>query len=574
MLRRKPLRSLLATMVLVLITVMTASPVPAGYGDHDGPYDEAGIAATDPRIKGWATGVADLVRPDGATFGAAEDVLGAPGGTFDTVSLGDGGRITVTFDTAIANGPGPDLAVWENGHVSAQPGTEGLLFAELMFVEVSSDGVHFTRFPSVNLIPPDQAAGGFGVIDPTYVFNVAGKHPNGNGEDQGTPFDLSDLLDAPGVVSDAVDLTNIRYVRLIDVVGDGSTYDSLGNPMWDPYPTPFGTGGADADAVGILNEPRENQPPDPPVPALPEDGETGVSVSPTLLTDAFSDPDAALGEYHLKSEWQVATSPDFDSGMVFQVQSHTSLTSICLPTAVLASDSVYYWRVRFSDSYGTASGWSQTSSFTTTDDVDEDGIPDGQELDASDPSDYSVDLNQDLTPDVNQLSSRFKALHSVVDQAYLALETPAGVSIEHVESVDPETLPASQSRPDSFFLGLVGFRLTVAQPGGTALVTVYFSRAVPEGYFWYKYDASAGWHLIEDAAFSVDRTTVSVNVTDGGPGDADGVVNGVIIDPAGAGETASRSATSTSPAREVSAGGVGGCFINTCLRELTRALRR
>ncbi|MBW2108571.1 MAG: hypothetical protein JRI36_07910 [Deltaproteobacteria bacterium] len=562
MLFKKTLRLLVGT--IVLITVAMSSLALAGYGDHDGPYDEPGIHATDPEIKGWATGVADSSRPDGVNFGAPGNVLGAPGGTFDTYSLGDGGHITVMFDPPIANGPGPDFAVWENGHVSIQPGTEGLLFAELMFVEVSSDGVHFIRFPSVNLIPDDQVPGGFGVIDPTYVLNVAGKHPNGNGEDQGTPFDLDDLLEDPKVLSDEVDLTHIRYVRLVDVIGDGSTTDSQGNPMWDPYPTPFGTGGADPDAVGVLNEPRENSPPEPPELVFPEDGEAEVSASPTLVAGAFFDVDTDLGEYHLKSEWQVATSPVFDSGIAFQVQSHTSLTSILLPAALLDPDTHYFWRVRFFDSYGVSSAWSEVFSFTTAEHVDAAGIPEDQQLDPSDPEDVRVDLNQDDTPDVNQLSGCFKVFRTVVGQGYMALGTPPDVTIEHVEARDPALLPDSQAKPDTFVLSLISFRVTVSHPGDSASLVVYFSQPIPENYQWYKYDASQGWYVFPGAVFSVDRVSVRVNVKDGGTGDADGVANGVIIDPAGAGATTSISAASTASARQVSAGGVGGCFINVC----------
>lgn len=246
----------------------------SAYGDHDGPYGEDdGIhggnrlyeydpenpdAGTypppDPRIKGWAVSIVDSWRPDGITSGTPDLVLGQPGGTFDAWSMGDGGWITVSFDQVIANRSGYDFAIWENGFISRQAGNQGLLWAELMFVEVSTDGLNFCRFPSINLIPAAPPLGGFGCIDPTYVHNVAGKHPNGNdGRDEGTPFDLDDLAEDPLVIDGTVNLHHIRYVKLIDVIGDGSTFDSQGNPMLDPYPTPFGTGGADLDAVAILN---------------------------------------------------------------------------------------------------------------------------------------------------------------------------------------------------------------------------------------------------------------------------------------------------------------------------------
>lgn len=128
------------------------------YGDWDGPYSEdewihggnqlspENYPPMDHRIKGWATEVVDYWRPEGLTHGTPEIVLGQPGGTFHVFSLGDSGWITVGFDQVIRNGEGADFAVWENGFI--EWGT-GLLWAELMFVEVSTAGNDFARFPSV-----------------------------------------------------------------------------------------------------------------------------------------------------------------------------------------------------------------------------------------------------------------------------------------------------------------------------------------------------------------------------------------------------------------------------------------
>ena len=54
-----------------------------------------------------------------------------------------------------------------------------------------------------------------------------------------------------------VNVNDIRYVRIIDVIGSinpalGSR-DSLGNLINDPYPTAFGSGGFDLNGVGVLN---------------------------------------------------------------------------------------------------------------------------------------------------------------------------------------------------------------------------------------------------------------------------------------------------------------------------------
>jgi hypothetical protein len=203
----------------------------------------------------WATAVESLDRgpqdinvPGSplASAGAAENALGAAtGDPANTVSLGDGGSITLVFDAAIHNGPGDDLAVFENAFFDFFG-----LFAEFAYVEVASNGVDFAEFPTetVNTI----AVGSFESIDPTDWFGVAGRHP----ALVGTGFDLADLAGDPLVLSGDVDLMDIRYVRLTDVIGDGSTTTTSGTPLYDPYTTPFAVGGFDVDAVGVLHAPE------------------------------------------------------------------------------------------------------------------------------------------------------------------------------------------------------------------------------------------------------------------------------------------------------------------------------
>ena len=60
------------------------------------------------------------------------------------------------------------------------------------------------------------------------------------------------------------------------------------------------------------------------------------------------------------------------------------------------------------------------------------------------------------------------------------------------------------------------------------------------------------------AAISADRQSVTVEVKDGDYGDADGVTNGIIIDPSGLSP-----APAVSTAGGGGGGGGGGCFIST-----------
>jgi len=228
-----------------------------GYAPAVGQPGSTAIAAGDPGFVEWASGytnfspgLQDISNPSLglASFGTPANALGhadvdlSTGFTSPVVSLGDGGSITLTFDKPITNGPGPDLAVFENSFSDT--------FLELAFVEVSSDGQHFFRFPSVSLTPTSSQVGSFGTLDPTNLNNLAGKYRGG----YGTPFDLSDLL---GITDPNLNLNNITEVRVVDVVGSinplYASHDSLGNVVNDPWPTPFASSGFDLDAVGVLN---------------------------------------------------------------------------------------------------------------------------------------------------------------------------------------------------------------------------------------------------------------------------------------------------------------------------------
>ena len=60
--------------------------------------------------------------------------------------------------------------------------------------------------------------------------------------------DLSFLTDTSGLL----DTYNIRWVRIVDIVGDGSYFDTSGDIIYDPYPT-TGSAGFDLDAIGVLH---------------------------------------------------------------------------------------------------------------------------------------------------------------------------------------------------------------------------------------------------------------------------------------------------------------------------------
>ncbi len=156
------------------------------------------------------------------------------------LSLGDGGWAVVYFPTPIEDQDGFDFAVYENSFSHD--------FLELAFVEVSSDGINFFRFPASSQTQTQYQVGTFGLLQATQINNLAGKYKGM----YGVPFDLSVLPDTSLLNKDSV-----HYVRIVDVVGSinpafGSR-DHSGRIINDPFPTDFPSGGFDLDAVAALN---------------------------------------------------------------------------------------------------------------------------------------------------------------------------------------------------------------------------------------------------------------------------------------------------------------------------------
>lgn len=254
--------------IYILLLLLAAFLADAGYYADGFPYAPgAGAPGTtaihkdDPSFVAWADGYEDYLfgthlapnwKTPAKALGQAEGLVG------EVVSLGRGGSITLTLAAGIRNGSGADFAVFENGFEDT--------FLELAYVEVSSDGTNFVRFPGYSFTPDPVDA--FGEINPTYVTGFAGKYRQA----YGAPFDLDDLQRAydsqlagktdfsPAFASallaafPLLDLQHVTHVRLVDVLGDGSMFDAAGFAVYDPYPT-TASAGFDLDAVGVINQP-------------------------------------------------------------------------------------------------------------------------------------------------------------------------------------------------------------------------------------------------------------------------------------------------------------------------------
>ncbi|MDR6966189.1 hypothetical protein J2X31_000182 [Flavobacterium arsenatis] len=236
---------------LVFFLFFCLSAKAQSYPPEAGTVGSTAIFKDSPLYVAWATGIivergyVNKSNPNlivsgsnKATFGSPSDAIGFPDG--NVVSLGDEGFAIATFAQPIYDGEGFDFAVFENG---------GPSFLELAFVEVSSDGINFFRFPAHSETQTTTQIGSFGTPSAPYLHNLAGKYAG----QYGTPFDLSELED-----NILLDKNQITHVKIIDVVGSidplYATYDSFGNAVNESFPTPFNSCGFDLQAVGVINQ--------------------------------------------------------------------------------------------------------------------------------------------------------------------------------------------------------------------------------------------------------------------------------------------------------------------------------
>ena len=221
--------------LISLVALFATMTVSAQFDGAVGTEGCQAINISNPRIQSWALGVEVTRGLQGnsqtnyASYGKPYNAQGCPDSTTTTcVALGDGGVALITFSAPIIDGEGDDFCVFENGFTST--------YLELGFVEVSSDGEHFYRFPATSYTTYND-------IRPELLNNIAGKYEVG----WGTPFDLSEIED-----NEFFNRNNVRYVRIVDIIAGVDT-DSQGNLIYDGTSGGPSTG-YDLTGVGVLNQ--------------------------------------------------------------------------------------------------------------------------------------------------------------------------------------------------------------------------------------------------------------------------------------------------------------------------------
>lgn len=185
------------------------------------------------------------------------------------------------------------------------------------------------------------------------------------------------------------------------------------------------------------------------------------------------------------------------------------------------------------------SSLSASANLTTVVAQDDDGVTDETEGDVPNPSGTgSGDGNGDGIPDNEQNNvTSLPNQGSEANGGYVTLTSPPGTDL-----VDVQAKPAPEEMPlgiDSLPQGLFDFDINGVTTDPVAIdLILHEGDSVPDTYLkqdentgeWseFLYDGTTGAVITTDA---FGNTVITLHFVDGERGDADGIVNGVIVDP-------------------------------------------
>ena len=230
----------------------------------------------------------------------------------------------------------------------------------------------------------------------------------------------------------------------------------------------------------------------------------------------------------MSSQWEVARDSGFSQPVLRRVVGQT--TELRLAPGVLDPASEYWLRTRHRDTTGLPSAWSNavhiTTAATAPDDQDGNGTLD--EFDVRGFTDSNGNGIDDATEGICDLLDGDRS-------QVVGLQSDAGqVSCfsSMANSAVPD-VPADGTLPYGLFNFRVdGLRVDPVNPARVT-IRVHLPGRPTGTVKWFKYDPATGelFQIADNVRF--ERNTALVELEDGGIGDFDGVVNGVIVDPSG-----------------------------------------
>jgi hypothetical protein len=352
-----------------------------------------------------------------------------------------------------------------------------------------------------------------------------------------------------------------------DNIGNNADTDDDGDGMPDYWEIEHGFSSLiynadddpDRDGISNIDEYENGTPPlnfHPDIPELILPVSQEAPITTTLKAGPFNDSNET--DTHYASDWQLSKNLRFDN-LVYNIKTSGNQLELYLPNFLLDPNTTYFWRVRHYDNYNESSPWA-TAQFQAAELINYiHGVPVDQNVpDNTDLDDNGVYDNQ---------QSSIKSLISIVGNVQVGIrsESPDQYTVCIARSIDPgQTITETQNRPVELPYGMLEYKVHVASPGDIAIVTAHYSNALPKNALWYTYDLQNGWQSYMPQ-MSTDRSIVTLILKDGGNGDADGIANGVIVDPSGPGIPASEPSGSEITPELVDDVDNGSCFIHSIL---------
>lgn len=259
------------------------------------------------------------------------------------------------------------------------------------------------------------------------------------------------------------------------------------------------------------------------------------------FVDVDNDPEDKVTDFLTQSEWQINTTPNFAKegrALVRAIKGANSaadeekVRGLAIPEGIMLAGRSYWIRTRHFD--GTFwSEWSDAVAVTlSTEGYNYNDLGVNKEYFAH----QGFDIDGDGKLDTSETEKRMITLYNAGDRAPVGLQLSHG-HFELVTAVPYGDLPADLTGDGRMPYGLFSFRIAglVADEDNPARtsITFYLPAAPEQRAEWHKYDPAS--HALEKITRGVifQEKRVSVSLQDGGIYDADGIVNGVIVDPSG-----------------------------------------
>jgi hypothetical protein len=298
----------------------------------------------------------------------------------------------------------------------------------------------------------------------------------------------------------------------------------------------------------------------------PADGAGSVSSIPALKSSPFADSD--VGDTHTQSEWLI-TNADSHEVVLQTIRTNQALTQLRVPRLILDGGTTYVCQVRYQDNHGLISEWSMPVSFTTH--CSKNSFCDST-LNAGQTSLALTDFNANNIPDLEEPQA-IRTLQTLDGQ------TVIGISAEEIHAtmdgavtIDPSVEEAEAGSIGLSAYDLFTYRIVLDEPGGEGLVKIHSTKAISGPAQWICYDPAGQWIECGAEVYPQENEPAFLRmVQDGGPQDADGAVNGVIIDVLGVKEAALDNGGdgslehSDEPDHPASAAG-SSCFIESLIK--------